>query len=110
MIGGFIIGGPGQGSAVVIVRAIGPSLAGSGVANPLADPVLEIHDGDGVLATFSDNWQDCQAAEIQATGLQPTNNAEATILATLRPGNYTAIVRGNNTTTGVGLIEVYNIQ
>ncbi len=109
MIGGFIIGGGGLGGAGVVVRAIGPSLSGS-VTNPLADPVLEIHDGNGVLATFNDNWQDCQAAEIQATGLQPTNDAEATVLARLRPGNYTAIVRGNNSTTGVGLIEVYNIQ
>jgi hypothetical protein len=108
MIGGFIVGGTGQGSAGVVVRAIGPSLPG--VANPLANPELEIRDGNGVLATFNDDWQDCQAAEIQATGLQPTNNAEATILAALRPGNYTALVRGKNNTTGVGLIEVYNIQ
>jgi peptidase M23-like protein len=109
MIGGFIIGGAGQGSAGVVVRGIGPSLASFGVANPLANPVLEIHDGNGVLETLNDDWRDCQAAEIQATGLQPTNNSESAVLATLRPGNYTAIVRGKNNTTGVALIEVYNI-
>jgi hypothetical protein len=110
MIGGFIIGGAGQGSARIVVRAIGPSLAGFGIANPLANPVLEIHDGNGVLETSNDDWRDCQAAEIQATGLQPTNDRESAVLATLRPGNYTAIVRGKDSTTGVALIEAYNIQ
>ena len=110
MIGGFIIGGTGQGSAGVVVRAIGPSLGAFGIANPLANPVLEIHDGNGVLENYNDNWQDCQASEIQATGLQPSDNNESAVLATLRPGNYTAIVRGANNSTGVGLMEVYKIQ
>ena len=110
MIGGFIIGGAGQGSAGVVVRAIGPSLAGAGIANPLADPLLEIHDGNGVLATFNDDWKDCQAAEIQATSLQPSDDNESAVVATLRPGNYTAIIRGKNNSTGIGLMEVYNIQ
>jgi hypothetical protein len=110
MIGGLIIGGAGQGSARVVVRAIGPSLGAFGIPNPLANPVLEMHDGNGVLETSNDNWQDCQASEIQATGLQPSNDNESAVVATLRPGNYTAIVRGANNTTGVGLVEAYNIQ
>ena len=110
LIGGFIIGGAGQGSAGVVVRAIGPSLAGAGIANPLANPLLEIHDGNGVLATFNDDWKDCQAAEIQATSLQPSDDNESAVVATLRPGNYTAIIRGKNNSTGIGLMEVYNIQ
>lgn len=63
-----------------------------------------------MLASSNDDWKDCQAAEIQATGLQPSNDRESTILATLRPGNYTAIVRGKDDSTGIGLMEVYNIQ
>jgi hypothetical protein len=110
MIGGLIIGGAGQGSARVVVRAIGPSLGAFGIPNPLANPVLEMHDGNGVLETSNDNWQDCQASEIQATGLQPSNDNESAVVATLRPGNYTAIVRGANNTTGVGLVEAYNIR
>src|SRR5437763_241523 len=110
LIGGFIVGGTGKGSAGVVVRAIGPSLTSAGITNPLANPTLEIHDGNGVLESSNDDWKDCQAAEIQATGLQPSNDRESTILATLRPGNYTAIVRGKDNSTGIGLMEVYNIQ
>ena len=73
-----------------MVRAIGPSLTSAGIANPLLNPTLEIHDGNGVLESSNDDWKDCQAAEIQATGLQPSNDHESTILAALRPGNYTA--------------------
>ena len=110
MIGGFIIGGAQKGSAGVVVRAIGPSLAAAGVANPLANPTLEIHDGNGVLESLNDDWKDCQQAEIEATGLQPTNDREGAILARLRPGNYTAIVAGKDNSTGIGLMEVYNIE
>lgn len=110
MIGGFIVGGAGQGSTRVVVRAIGPSLSSAGIANALLNPALEIHDGNGILESSNDDWKDCQSAEIQATSLQPANDKESAILATLRPGNYTAIVSGKNNSTGVGLVEVYNLQ
>jgi hypothetical protein len=105
MIGGLIVGG--GDSAKVIVRAIGPSLP---VAGNLADPTLELHNGDGSLLASNDNWRSDQEAEIIATTVPPSNNAESAIVRTLMPGNYTAIVRGVNNTTGVGLVEVYNLQ
>ena len=91
-IGGFII--TGTEPKHVLLRAIGPSLTQFGVPNVLADPVLELH-GPGAFATITNNnWRDTQEAEIQATGLPPTNNLESAIDATLAPGAYTAIVRG----------------
>ena len=108
MIGGLIITGTGQEN--VIVRAIGPSLAQYGITNPLADPTLELHDGNGALIAFDDNWRDSQEAEIQATGFAPSNDLESAIVATLAPGNYTAIVRGKNDTIGVALVEMYGLN
>jgi hypothetical protein len=107
MIGGFILGG---GSAEVIVRAIGPSLTAFGVAGALQDPTLELHDGFGTLIVSNDNWKETQQAEIEATGLQPTNDLESAIVMTLLPAPYTAIVRGKNDTTGVALVEVYELN
>ena len=87
----------------MLIRAIGPSLTGFGVPDVLADPVLELH-GPGAFATITnDNWKQTQAAEIQATGIPPTNDLESAIVATLAPGAYTAIVTGNGNTSGVGL-------
>jgi hypothetical protein len=111
MIGGFIV----QGGAAkrVIVRALGPSLASgpSPVVNALADPFLELHDGNGNALAVNDDWSDgSQAAEIVATGLPPANNLESAIVRTLGPGNYTAVVRGWNNTAGVGLVEVYDLD
>ncbi len=107
MIGGFIIGG--NEPAQLLIRAIGPSLGTQGIAFPLADPVLEIHDSTGNLISTNDNWRSAQSKEIIATGLAPTEDLEAAIFATLQPGSYTAIVRGQNNTGGVGLVEVYNL-
>ena len=107
MIGGFIA----DNSAMhVIIRALGPSLAQSGVPNPLADPTLALHDSQGALLAFNDDWQDTSAAAIENTGIAPANDKESAILATLLPGAYTAVVRGKNDSTGVGLIEVYDLQ
>jgi hypothetical protein len=107
-IGGFII--TGSSPKHVLLRAIGPSLTGSGVPDALADPVLELH-GPGAFATITNNdWRDTQEAEIQATGIPPTNNFEAAIVATLAPGAYTAIVRGNGNTSGVALVEAYDLN
>jgi len=77
---------------------------------PLADPILELHDKNGVLITSNDNWKDTQEAEIIATGLPPTDDRESAIVTTLNPDNYTAIVRGKDDTIGVALVEVYNIS
>jgi len=107
-IGGFII--TGSAPKHILLRAIGPSLTASGIPDALADPVLELH-GPGAFATITnDNWRDTQEAEIQATGIPPTNNLESAISATLAPGNYTAIVKGRNNTSGVALVEVYDLQ
>lgn len=107
VIGGFIVSGPE--SKNVIVRAIGPSLAAFGVTGALADPTLELHAGDGSLIAANDNWKDSQEADINATGLAPGNDLESVILRTLAPGSYTAIVQGKNDTTGVGLVEAYDL-
>jgi hypothetical protein len=105
MIGGLIV--LGSNPQKVIVRAIGPSLPLSG---SLADPTLDLFDGNGTLVMSDDNWRDNQEAEISATGLAPTNDAESAIVQTLQAGaGYTAIVRGKNNTTGVALVEVYDL-
>jgi hypothetical protein len=108
MIGGLIAGPQNGASSQMLVRAIGPSLAG--VSNALQDPTLELHNGSGALLASNDDWRDTQQAAIEATGIPPGNNKESAILATFSPGNYTAIVRGVGNTTGVGLVEVYNLQ
>ena len=110
MIGGFIIGPSDLGSIRVVVRAIGPSLTAQGVPGALADPTLELFDGNGVTIATNDNWKESQQTEIEATSIPPTNDLESTVVATLGAGNYTAVVRGKDDTTGVGLVEVYNVQ
>jgi hypothetical protein len=107
-IGGFII--TGTGAKHVLVRSLGPSLVGFGIPNALADTVVELHGPTGFITVINDNWRDTPEAAILATGLAPTNNLESAVDATLAPGNYTAIVRGKNNATGVGLIEVYDIS
>ncbi|MEY2510880.1 MAG: large repetitive protein [Verrucomicrobiota bacterium] len=107
LIGGFILGG-GTGNAKVLVRAIGPSLASVGVNNPLSDPTLELHDGNGALLAANDNWKTDQRTAIEETNIPPTNDAESAIVADLSPGLYTAIVAGKGT-SGIGLIEIYNL-
>ena len=108
MIGGFIVSAdtPTQ----VLIRAIGPSLTQYGVMGALQDPVLELHGGDGDLIVSNDNWRSTQQAAISATGIPPADDRESAILATLAPGSYTAILRGQNNTTGVALVEVYNLD
>jgi hypothetical protein len=108
LIGGFILGG--TESKRVLVRAIGPSLAASNVPDPLADPILELHDGNGVLLDSNDDWGSSpNQAEIQASGAAPTNPKESAVLRLLPAGSYTAIVRGVNNTTGIGSVEVYQL-
>jgi uncharacterized delta-60 repeat protein len=107
-IGGFIV--TGSASKHIVLRAIGPSLAQVGVPDVLADPVLELHGPAGFVTIVNDNWRDDQANTIAATGLAPTNDLEAAIDATLAPGAYTAIVRGRGDTSGVALVEVYDLD
>jgi hypothetical protein len=109
-IGGFIIAG--TGSKHVLLRAIGPSLTQFGVSNALADPVLELHGPGTFVTIINNNWKEDPAQEtlIQATGIPPSNDLESAIDATLSPGNYTAIVRGLNDTSGVGVVEVYDLD
>jgi len=109
VIAGFILGG-GSGEGRVAVRGVGPSLTALGVPNALADPILELRDGNGALLVSNNDWQDnpTQAAELTAAGLALTNNLEAGITATLPPGLYTALLAGLNNGTGIGLVEVYD--
>jgi lysophospholipase L1-like esterase len=108
LIGGFIIAAGGKGT--IVVRAIGPSLGGSGVTNALANPTLDLRDANGNLVAANDDWNNTQPAVIKATTLQPADDREAAVFEALLPGNYTAIVRGKDETTGVGLVEVYNLR
>jgi hypothetical protein len=107
MIGGIII--VGNTTANVLIRAIGPSLINFGVPNPLPDPTLELYDGNGTLLAFNDDWRTDQQAAIIATGLAPTNDLESAIVGGLPPGPYTAVVRGYQNATGVGVVEGYQL-
>jgi hypothetical protein len=108
MIGGFI-SGPGNNDGKVLTRGLGPSLTDAGVPGALADPTLELFDGNGNSLAFNDNWQDTAGDEILATGLAPGKDAESAILTVQAAGNYTFIIRGVNDTTGVGLVEAYHL-
>jgi hypothetical protein len=119
MIGGFIV--TGTEPKKVIVRVIGPELGSPpyNVPNALADPTLELHDGTGALIASNDNWMTTiiggiitgnQVADIQNSGYAPTDPSESAIIATLPGGNYTAIVRGVSNSTGVALVEVYDLH
>jgi hypothetical protein len=108
MIGGFII--TGNSPSLLVIRAIGPSLGSFGVPNPMADPFLELHDGNGGLIRTNNDWRDTQETEIQNTGLAPGNDLESAILISVTPGQYTAIVKGADGGTGNGLVEVYKLS
>ncbi len=105
-IGGFII--TGNVPKKVILRGIGPSLLG--LAPLLADPTLELHGADGSLISTNDNWKDTHQAAIEDSTIPPTNDLESAIVATLAPGNYTAILSGKNGTSGIGLVEMYDLD
>jgi hypothetical protein len=114
-IGGFII--TGGVPKRVLLRGIGPSLTHFGVPDVLLDPVLELRGctaqvciPEAIVNVTNDNWRDTQEDEIQATGIPPTDNAESAILVTLVPGAYTAVIKGKNNSSGVGLIEVYDLN
>ena len=98
------------GTLIVVSGVARPSLTAAGVKNALQDPILELHDANGLGILSNDNWRETQATEIAATGLAPIDDRESALTGTIPPGNYSAVVRGKNDTTGVGLVEVYNVQ
>ena len=108
LIGGFIV--QGDTAQRMVIRALGPSLAAQQVSGVLENPTLELRDGNGALLQSNDDWRSSQEAEITATGLAPANDRESAILRTLPAGDYTALVRGVNDTTGIGLVEAYNLR
>jgi hypothetical protein len=117
MIGGFIV--QGTEAKRVIIRALGPELVPFGISDPLADPTLELYDSTGALIASNDNWVTTiiggiittdQVAAIRASGYAPGNVMESAMIVSLLPGNYTAIVRGVNNTTGIGLVDVYDLS
>ena len=107
LIGGFIVD---DQNSTVLLRGLGPSLALAGVSNALANPTLELHDSNGDVVAFNDDWMQSDEAIIRNTGLAPSFDEESAILATLGPGAFTAILRGLDESSGVGLFEVYNLR
>ena len=114
LIAGFIV--TGTAPKKLIIRVLGPSLSNFGVASPLLDPTLELHGANGSLISSNDNWKvnaqtgQSQQTLIQATGLAPTDDRESVLMAELAPSQFTAIVRGKNNTTGVAIVEVYDVN
>jgi hypothetical protein len=108
LIGGFIV--TGNAPKKLVIRAIGPSLRANGVPLPgaLQDPTLELYQPAGLLGS-NDNWRDSQEDEITGTGIPPTDEHESAILAYLNPGNYTAVARGKDGSSGVAVVEVYDL-
>jgi hypothetical protein len=111
MIAGLIVSPSNGTSTKVLVRALGPTLGDFGVPNALANPTLDLVNASGTVIRSNDNWKDDpqQRAEIEGASLAPGHDEEAALVHTVTPGAYTAIVRGNGRTTGVGLVEAYNI-
>jgi sugar lactone lactonase YvrE len=109
MIGGFILGG-GNGAARILIRAVGPSLANFGISNPLQNPTVTLRDINGTLLSYNNDWLEDNGTEIYLTGISPSNQAESAIVMTLPAGNYTAVVAGLDGGTGIGLVEVYNLN
>jgi hypothetical protein len=107
-IAGFIV--DGIDPKKVLIRAIAPSLASKGVSDCLVDPTLELRDSTGAVVQKNDNWQDTQKNDITATGIAPTDTHESAIVATLDPGSYTAMMQGAGSGTGVGLVEIYDLD
>lgn len=110
LIGGFVVGGSALANNAVIVRALGPSLSGGGVSNPLSNPALELHDASGAIIAFNNDWQDTQKARIEESGLAPTDARESAIFTTLPAGSYTAVVLSSDQTPGIAVVEIYSVR
>ncbi len=107
LIGGFIV--DGLVPKKVALRAIGPSLAESGVVGAMGDPVLQIIDAFGKVVATNDSWN-VPGEEVSAYGIAPSDPREAALVASLVPGSYSAIVSGKGATTGVALVELYDLD
>ena len=111
LFAGFISGAGGGAATRIVVRGIGPSLAAAGVPGALQDPILTVFNNNGAAVASNDDWKTgIQKSEIEATGLAPSNDREAAIVGSFPAGSYSAIVRGKNNATGVGLIEIYSVR
>jgi hypothetical protein len=109
LIGGFIV--RGSDPKTILLRALGPSLGGSTTSAVLIDPLVELHDSNGDLLATNDDWQNgSQAAAIRATGIPPSDPRESALISTLNAGNYTAVVRGAHGGSGIGLVEIYDLN
>ena len=106
MIGGFIVGPTTR----VVVRALGPSLGNAGIQDALQDPALQVVNENGEVVGENDDWQGVQQEEIEELDIEPSDKRESALVTTLTAGSYTAVVRGVGGTSGVGLVEIYNIQ
>jgi K319-like protein len=107
-IAGFIV--TGNAAKQIVIRGLGPSLGAVGVQGALSDPVLELYDASGAQVGTNNDWQQGQAQALRDANLAPPYDFESALVATLTPGAYTAILRGNGNATGIGLVEVYDLQ
>jgi hypothetical protein len=111
LFAGFISGAGGGAPSRIVVRGIGPSLTAAGVPGALQDPILNVFNSNGAVVASNDDWKTgLQQSEIEATGLAPSNDREAAIVGSFPAGNYSAIVRGKNNSTGVGLVEIFHVR
>jgi formylglycine-generating enzyme required for sulfatase activity/pimeloyl-ACP methyl ester carboxylesterase len=119
LIQGFIVQGPAGSTKKIVVRAIGPSLGSFGISDFVANPTLDIFDGTNTKVASNDNWKTTQIgglitsdqfAELNGSGLAPSNDPESAIVANLSPGQYTAVVRGAGNTVGIGLVDAYDVS
>ena len=109
MIAGFIVRG-GGGSLNLVIRALGPSLAQSGITQPLDDPMIEVHDVNGAVIAANNNWRDAQESALASRSLAPSDDREAALLFSVSAGAYTAVLQGNGGTSGIGLLELYRVE
>jgi hypothetical protein len=108
LIDGFIV--EGSENKTVLIRGLGPSLAGFGILNFLANPTLSLFDHTATLIAANDNWQTAANSNQIPVGLRPTDPRESAILTTLQPGAYTAFLQGKGASTGIGLAEIYDVD
>lgn len=108
VIAGFVISGNRR--KITVVRGLGPTLAAYGLSPTIINPFIRVFNAQGVEVGANDNWRSGQEAVIQGTGLAPAADLEATVVLELEPGAYTAVLSGTGGESGVGLVEVYDID
>lgn len=111
LIGGFIINGNDPKKVLILAKGPSLSLGGNPVPGRMSDPILELHAGNGALMTSNDDWKTSpERTQIEASGLAPSDDRESAILLTLVPGTYTGVLAGKNNTSGIALIEIYDLD